>query len=122
MATQTVDETKEPLGRCPVCAAKVFETGSIYACEKAFGKSPSCAFRSGVIILQQPIERAQMTKLLETGKTDLLSGFISKKGRPFKAFLVIKDGKVGFEFLPRKNKKENAEAGRPEEKKIITVP
>lgn len=102
MSTQTVDETKEPLGHCPVCAAKVVETGSIYACEKAFGDSPSCAFRSGSIILQQPVDRAQMAKLLETGKSDLMTGFISRKGRPFKAYLVVKDGKVGFEFLPRK--------------------
>lgn len=109
MSTQTADTTKEPLGRCPVCAAKVFETGSLYACEKAFGDSPSCTFRSGSIILQQPIDRAQMIKLLETGKSDLLTGFISRKGRPFKAYLVVKDGKVGFEFLPRKNRQKRSE-------------
>ena len=40
------------------------------------------------MILQQPIEREQMQKLLATGRTDLLTRFISKKGRPFKAFLV----------------------------------
>ena len=35
----------------------------------------------------------------------LLTGFISKKGRRFKAFLVkTPDGKVGFEFQPRKEK------------------
>jgi DNA topoisomerase-3 len=57
------------------------------------------------MILQQPIEREQMKKLLETGRTDLLTGFISKKGRRFKAFLVKNpDGKIGFEFQPRKEK------------------
>jgi DNA topoisomerase III len=40
-------------------------------------------------------------KLLGAGKTDLLEKFISRKGRPFKAYLVLKDGKVGFEFEPR---------------------
>jgi len=110
MAKQTVDETKAPLGRCPACGAKVFETGSIYACEKAFGDSPSCSFRSGSIVLQQTVDRAQMAKLLETGKSDLLTGFISRKGRPFKAFLVIKDKKVQFEFLPRKDKGKKPEA------------
>jgi DNA topoisomerase-3 len=44
-----------------------------------------------------------MKKLLETGKTDLLQRFISKKGRPFSAYLVRgADGKVGFEFEERK--------------------
>ena len=44
-----------------------------------------------------------MLKLLATGKTDLLPRFISKKGRPFKAYLVKgPDGRVSFEFEPRK--------------------
>ena len=50
----------------------------------------------------------QVIKILTTGKTDLLDRFISKKGRPFKAYLVLeKTGKVGFEFEPsaRDNKK-----------------
>ena len=43
-----------------------------------------------------------MEKLLAEGKTDLLTRFISKKGRPFKAFLARQpEGRVGFEFMPR---------------------
>ena len=46
-----------------------------------------------------------MIKLLATGKTDLLHRFISKKGRPFSAYLVRKpDGSVGFEFEVREKK------------------
>jgi DNA topoisomerase-3 len=103
---------QEPLGRCPKCGARVFEHGVAYVCEKAAGPGRSCDFRSGRMILQQPVERAQMAKLLETGKTDLLAGFISKKGRRFKAFLVKQpDGKIGFEFQPRAPKDK-----APEEK------
>ena len=61
-------------------------------------------FRSGKIILQQPVAREQMSKLLETGKTDLLEGFVSNKTRcKFKARLAYdkKEGKVSFEFEPR---------------------
>ena len=62
----------------------------------------TCDFRSGKIILQRPIEPEQMQKLLATGKTDLLHRFISKKGRPFSAYLVRDaSGKVSFEFAPR---------------------
>ena len=51
------------------------------------------------------IEPEQMQKLLTSGKTDLLHRFISKKGRPFSAFLVRGgDGKVSFEFAPREPK------------------
>jgi DNA topoisomerase-3 len=39
--------------------------------------------------------------LLQSGRTDLLKSFISRKGRPFSAQLVMEDGKVGFEFGPR---------------------
>jgi DNA topoisomerase-3 len=88
-----------------------------YVCEKAVGAARACDFRSGKIILQRPIEREQMQKLLATGKTDLLEKFISKKGRPFKAFLVVKDGGVGFEFEPReaKPRKAAAKAGQAAE-------
>jgi DNA topoisomerase-3 len=93
------------LGACPKCGARVFEHGMAYTCEKAVGPGKSCDFRSGRMILQQPIERTQMEKLLATGRTDLLTGFMSKKNRKFKAFLVkTPQGKVGFEFLPRAEK------------------
>jgi DNA topoisomerase-3 len=107
---------QEPLGKCPKCGARVFEHGVAYVCEKAVGPERSCDFRSGRMILQQPIERAQMQKLLASGKTDLLTGFVSKKGRKFKAFLVKQpDGKIGFEFQARAPKEGAAEekARRP---------
>jgi DNA topoisomerase-3 len=100
---------QEPLGSCPKCGARVFEHGVAYVCERAVGAGRTCDFRSGRMILQQPIERAQMQKLLETGRTDLLTGFVSKKGRRFKSFLVKQpDGKIGFEFQPRAPKEKSA--------------
>jgi DNA topoisomerase-3 len=52
--------------------------------------------------LGQPLDRAQLGKLLEDGRTDLLTHFTSKAGKPFSAFLVLQDGgKVGFEFPTR---------------------
>jgi DNA topoisomerase-3 len=104
---------QEPLGKCPKDAGRVFEHGMAYTCENAVGPKKTCDFRSGRMILQQPIEREQMKKLLETGRTDLLTGFVSKKGRRFKAFLVKQpDGKIGFEFQARAPKPGAA----PEEK------
>ena len=106
---------QEALGACPKCGARVFEHGVAYTCENAVGAKRSCDFRSGRMILQQPVERGQMKKLLESGRTDLLTGFVSKKGRKFKAFLVKQpDGKIGFEFQPRAPKEKADKA--PEEK------
>jgi DNA topoisomerase-3 len=109
-ASQPVDFSgKKPLGQCPKCGGRVFELGMSYVCENSVGPNKSCDFRAGKVILQQPLEHEQMKKLLGAGKTDLLPRFISRKGRPFKAFLVLTDKKdVGFEFEKRepKTKKE----------------
>ncbi len=100
---------KESLGACPKCGGAVYEHGKNYVCEKSVPTmaqaTPSCDFKSGQIILQQPVEREQMTKLLATGKTDLLDKFVSMRTRrPFKAMLAwdAEAGKVNFEFAPSK--------------------
>ncbi|WPG37664.1 DNA topoisomerase III [Variovorax sp. EBFNA2] len=99
---------QDTVGPCPVCGAPVFDHGSNYVCEKSVPTNeqptPSCTFKTGKIILQQPVERDQMEKLLATGKTDLLDKFVSMRTRrAFKAFLTwnAEEGKVTFEFAPR---------------------
>ncbi|MEY4294764.1 MAG: hypothetical protein RLY82_452, partial [Pseudomonadota bacterium] len=99
---------KTSLGACPKCGSGVYELGSSYYCEKTIPTmtqtTPSCDFKSGRIILQQPVEPEQMAKLLTTGKTDLLDKFISMRTRRgFKAFLAWnkEENKVAFEFEPR---------------------
>jgi len=89
----------------------VVEHGANYVCSKsvptAEQPTPSCDFKSGKIILQQPVERDQMHKLLSTGKTDLLDKFVSMRTRrSFKAFLAwdAAASKVNFEFEPRESK------------------
>jgi DNA topoisomerase-3 len=63
---------QESLGACPKCSVAVYEHGSGYTCENAVGPERSCDFRVGRIILQQPIERTQLQKLLREGRTDLM--------------------------------------------------
>ena len=97
------------LGKCPKCGSSIFEHGKNYVCDKSVPTlaqpTPSCDFKTGQVILQQPIEREQMVKLLETGKTDLLDKFVSMRTRrAFKAMLAWDGtaGKVNFEFAPSK--------------------
>jgi DNA topoisomerase III len=104
---------EQSLGKCPKCGGPVKAFGKSYVCEKSVPTeaqpTPSCDFKSGQIILQQPIEREQMTKLLETGKTDLLDKFVSMRTRrPFKAFLSwdAEAGKVNFAFEVREGGKK----------------
>jgi DNA topoisomerase-3 len=97
-----------PLGKCPACGAGVYENGMSYSCEKA-ARREGCTFRMGKIMCQRPIEKEQVQKLLAQGRTDLLDKFISKKGRPFKAFLVLgPDKKISWEFEPRPKKAAGA--------------
>jgi len=100
---------QESLGACPKCGSAVFEHGKNYVCEKSVPTegqpTPSCDFKTGQVILQQPIERSQMSKLLATGKTDQLDKFVSMRTRrAFKAMLAwdAEAGKVNFEFAPSK--------------------
>ncbi|MBV8470128.1 MAG: DNA topoisomerase III [Burkholderiaceae bacterium] len=105
---------QESLGHCPKCGGQVYEHGGNYVCQHAVGAKAACDFKSGKIILQQPVELGQMRKLLASGKTDLLENFVSNKTRrKFKAFLSFdkKEGKVVFEFEPRAAKPAAKGAG-----------
>jgi DNA topoisomerase III len=105
---------QESLGSCPKCQSRVFEMPNAYVCEKAVGPEKTCDFRSGRVILQRTIERAQMQKLLADGKTDLLQFVSSRTRRPFAAYLVRQpDGKIGFEFQAKADGKgRGARGGR----------
>ena len=106
---EIVDLSAQPnLGPCPKCGAPVKAFGKSYVCEKSVPTeaqaAPSCDFKSGQVILQQPVEPEQMHKLLQEGKTDVLDKFVSNRTRrTFKARLAwsADEGKVIFEFEPR---------------------
>lgn len=92
------------VGKCPKCGGRVVQGPAAYFCEHANGDKKTCDFRCGRMILQQPISPEEMTKILETGKSSLLTDFVSNRNhRKFKAFLTLDKatGKVGFEFPPR---------------------
>ena len=55
---------QEPLGQCPKCRARVFEGPTDYLCENSQAETKPCKFKAGKTICQQPIDRAQMAKLL----------------------------------------------------------
>lgn len=101
-ATANLDFATLPVIRekCPCCGkGAIHDTGTAYVCSN----TAACKFRMGRTICQLEVPREQVTKLLETGKTDLIRNFISKKGKPFSAFLKIEEGRVGFEFEERKS-------------------
>ena len=82
--------------------AELCESGSSYIVrEKKPDGTWEQTFRVGRIMCQKAIPAEQAIKLVGEGKTDLIENFISKKGRPFSAFLKRDGGKFSWEFPPR---------------------
>ena len=96
-----------PFAKCPRTGGDVYETANAYVVRILEGEEEKTPIRVSRKILDREIPQEQMIKLLETGKTDLLQKFWSKRTkRPFDAYLVLKDsGQTKFEFPPRAPKK-----------------
>ena len=95
----------------------VYETARAFLAP-AMGKAKNeNGTRISKTILQKEIPTDQGVKLFVDGKTELMPGFLSKKGRKFAAHLTLdrKTGKLGFEFAPRKAKKGKATDAKAEE-------
>ncbi len=106
------DVNPEPLGRCPFdedCG--VVESPTHFICERKLkeqehGKDPEapkpCGFALPRTVCKREIVRDEALVYLRNRRTDLLTDFTSRFGRPFSATLVLRDnGRHGFEFPPR---------------------
>jgi len=84
--------------------AKVYETEKAYLCPEMTTPSDKKGARVSKSILKRTIPTDQAIKLFRDNKTDLLPGFVSKKGRKFAAHLLLdpKTAKISFEFAERK--------------------
>ena len=112
------EELKNLTEEMIICQAKQSDDSDvmipIYENENAFlapdmaTKVDERGVRISKTILKREIPTDQGIKLFVEGKTDLMPGFLSKKGRKFAAHLTIdrEKGKLGFEFAPRKSKKK----------------
>lgn len=98
--------------------AKLYETEKAFMVPELTSKENPDGFRLGKTILQKELSAADVEKMLEKGKTDLLPGFISKKTkRAFAAHLTLdpETAKIGFEFAPRPAKKAAKKATEKDE-------
>lgn len=90
---------------------KVYETDRAWLAPEMAKQADERGVRISKTILQKEIPVEQAIKLFVEGKTELMPGFLSKKGRRFAAHLTLdrESGKLGFEFAPRKSKKKKDE-------------
>lgn len=83
------------IGKCPVCGSDVVKTKWGYSCK---GRDNGCQFSVGKIC-EKTLTETQVKQLLNDGKTEVISGFTSKKGNTFDAALYVdENGAVKFEF------------------------
>jgi len=112
-AAEAAIRNSEAIAPCPLCRDQgkkgtIREGVTSYVCDQSIGAEKSCEFRTGKTILQRSIPREEIVKLAETGRTNLIAGFVSKKGRKFAAYLKLDGKKVSFEFEPREPKAAKA--------------
>ncbi len=97
------------LGKSPVDGTRVFSAPMAFMSESALTGDEK-GLKINRVILSKEITEKNIAQLLQEGRTELIEGFISKKRRPFDAYLVLaKNGKVSFEFPPRKAKRKAQE-------------
>jgi DNA topoisomerase III len=102
----------EPLGLSPVDQTPVFDTPAAFMSESALNGDQEKGLRISKIILGRRIDRDVVVQLLEKGKTDLISGFVSRKKKPFDAYLLLDArGKLSFEFPPSRKKEGRKKSG-----------
>jgi DNA topoisomerase-3 len=108
------------LGLCPKCGAEtgeiIKENSRAYGCTSWKSREePGCGFVIWKRVAGRTLTPEIARQLLEDGRTrEVLSGFRSRNGKPFRARLVLKeDGKVEFEFPV--SRRRQAEQGGDEE-------
>lgn len=122
------EEMKNLTDEQVICQAPILEGATdlvnVYENERAFWapdmsrKAQERGVRIAKTILEKEIPTEQGIKLFVEGKTDLMPGFRSRKGRFFAAHLTLDkvSGKLGFEFAPRKSKKKDDEESEGDDK------
>jgi len=92
-------KAQDSLGTCPFCGGAVVENARAYGCDNW---KNGCKFTVWKSMSGRVMGPEIVAALLAAGRTELLTGFLSKSGKPFSAGLVLKEDKtVGFDFSPK---------------------
>lgn len=90
---------EDEIGICPICKqGEIVDKGNFYGCTNYKADQP-CKFTLPKKWSNKTITKTIVKTLLTKGTTNKLKGFQSKKtGKEFSAKLVLKSGKLAFEF------------------------
>ena len=76
----------EIAGACPICGKNVIRGRVGYGC---MGYKDGCEFRINLTICKKTLPINEIRRLLATGKTAKMNGFVSKTGKIFSAALAV---------------------------------
>lgn len=84
--------------KCPKCGELLKKSQWYYTC--------ACGFQVSHTVAKVALSEERMRELLETGKTsEKVTGFVSKAGNLFDAYLKMEDDRISFDF----NRQESGE-------------
>ncbi len=87
----------QTVGKCPLCGGEVRRTNFGYGCGSY--RENGCKFAVSMRICGRVIPLSAVNQLLISGRTEKLSGFVSKKtGKAFDARLKLEEGRAVFDF------------------------
>src|SRR5207253_1653732 len=92
------------IGTCPRCGQTIRENSRAYGCTSWKSREePGCGFVIWKRVASRTLTPEVARQLLEEGRTrEVMSGFRSRNGKPFRARLVLNgEGKIEFEFPAR---------------------
>ena len=85
------------VGTCPLCSGNIVRTVFGYGCSNY--KEKNCKFGFREYICSRAVSISNAKKILETGKSAKIKGFVSpKSGKSFDAILALDGNSVKFEF------------------------
>jgi DNA topoisomerase-3 len=103
----------------PKSGAQLCEAPTKYVLrEKTADGAWEQTFSLSRILCKRELTRDDLISCITTGRTPLIENFISKFGRPFKAYLVRAEAKANFEFPPREAKTDKD--GKPVARRAST--
>lgn len=87
------EEAKKTDITCPKCGNTMVKTSKSYKCS-----AENCDFIIWTTISEKTLSDSDVRDLVDKGKTQVLDGFTSKKGKEFSARIALKDWRTCFEF------------------------
>ena len=83
------------VGKCPMCGSAVKRGKYSYGCSNY---KNGCKFSVGAYICNRAISKRNVAMLLESGRTSVIKGFVSKNGKSFDVAMKLEDGRAVFDF------------------------